>query len=235
MRRSVAPILGVATLQLRSIWRSPGARIAVVAFVVLLAIGHGVYWSALPPRAADDRMFGWAYLTAMFALLRFGLAEDRTRGFDEFLVINLVTPARYVAGKLLAAVTTIAAFAAGAFVLAYALGGADWEYAAWYTTLFTLVAWVYLPAVLIVELAIATRYPAAFVFVAFAAGLTIARAFTGTESIVAALGFDVERFAYASLGPLARRALVSMWLLVLLYPVCRLRLLGRAGWLVGGV
>lgn len=230
MRAYTAPILGVAAFELRRVMRSPATVVGMLIFVVLLAVGHWSYWSALPPRAAGDRMFSLAYIIAMCAILRFGLAEDRDLHFDEFLIVNLVSPLRYAIGKLMATVGVLLAFGVVAFLLGFILGAADWEYAIWYTTLLTLVAWVYLPAILLVELAVATRYPTAFVFVIFVACLTVARLFVGTPTIVDALGLDLERFDYASLVPLTRRALISTWLLALLYPLFRLRIVGRAGW-----
>ncbi|HEX7119540.1 MAG TPA: hypothetical protein VF212_12170 [Longimicrobiales bacterium] len=225
-----APVRAVAAFELRRLARSPGAWLGVLAFVALLGVGHWSYWTALPPRPADDRLFGWGYILAMCGILRFGFAEDRELVLDEFLVANLVTPARYALGKLVAVAAVLAVFGAGAFLWACLLGAGDAAYAMWYTALFTLVALLFLPAVALVELAIDTRYPAAFVFVAFVAVLVIGHAVAGPAVVVAALGLDVERLIYASLLPLAGRVLVSAWLLLLLYPLCRLRLVGRAGW-----
>ena len=230
MRAYTAPILDVAVFELRRVLRSPATVVGIIGFTVLLAVGHWSYWSALPPRATDDRMFGWAYIVAMCAILRFGFAEDRELRFDEYLVSNLVSPLRYALGKLVAVVVVLLAFGAVAALLGFILGAADGRYAVWYATLFTLVAWVYLPAILLVELVVATRYPTAFVFITFVVCVVFARMFVGVDAITNALGFDVARFDYASLEPLAVRALVSPWLLILLYPLCRLRLVGRAGW-----
>lgn len=224
------PVAALAAFELRRLARSPGALAGAAGFVLVLAVGHAVYWSALPPRPADDRMFGWAYLIGAFGLLRFGLAEDRELSFDECLVVNLTTPARYLAGKLLAVAAALVAYGAGAFLAASAFGAGDWRFAAWYAVLFTLVAWLFLPGLLLVELVAGTRYPAAALFVAFAAALAVARAVSSPMVVVEALGLDVERFDWSSLAPLAGRALVSSWLLVLLYPLSRLRLTGRAAW-----
>ncbi|HEX7120260.1 MAG TPA: hypothetical protein VF212_15805 [Longimicrobiales bacterium] len=235
MRSLTGAVRAVAAFELRRLVRSPGAVLGAVLFLALLGIGHWSYWVALPPRPADDRLFGWAYILAMCGALRFGFGEDRDLALDEFLVQNLVTPACYALGKLTAVAVVITAFAAAAFACAFAMSAGDLTYAAWYTVLFTLVAWLFLPAVALVELVFVTRYPVAFVLVAFVAVLLVGGAVAGPRVVVAALGLDVERYAYATLLPLGGRVLVSVWSLLLLYPLCRLRLVGRAGWSRAGV
>jgi hypothetical protein len=223
----VRALVGV---ELRRIARAPGTAVGVVGFLVLLAVGHWSYWTTLPPRPEDDHLFVWAYIIAMCGMLRFGFAEDRELDLDEYLVTNLVSPLRYVLSKLLAVAAMLGVFGAGAFACAAAASAGDLQYAAWYTVLMTLVTWMSLPALLLIELAIDSRYPAIFVLMAFAATLVAGRLVFGSLVIVEALGLDIERYAYASLAPLAVRAAVAAWLLVVLYPLCRLRLVGRAGW-----
>lgn len=223
-------VRALAAVELRRMMRAPGTLVGVAGFLVLLAVGHWSYWTSLPPRPEDDRLFVWAYIVAMCGMLRFGLAEDRELGIDEYLVPNLVPPFRYALSKLLATVAMLGIFGAGAFICAAAASVGDLQYAAWYTVLMTLVVWMLLPVLLLVEICIDTRYPALFVLLVFVATLIVGRLMLGPVAIVQLLGLDVQRYVYASLGPLGVRALVSGWLLVVLYPLCRLRLVGRAGW-----
>lgn len=226
-RGQVRALVGV---ELRRIARAPGTAVGVVGFLVLLAVGHWSYWTTLPPRPQDDHLFVWAYIIAMCGMLRFGLAEDRELDLDEYLVTNLVSPLRYMLSKLLAVTAMLGVFGAGAFVCAAAASAGDLRYAAWYTVVMTLVTWMLLPVLLLVELVIDSRYPAIFVLISFVATLVAARLVSGPMVIVELLGLDVERYVYSSLAPLAVRGVVAAWLLAVLYPLCRLRLVGRAGW-----
>jgi len=227
MSGRLSAVVAIARFEIREQWRSRAAWIAAIGFIVLLAAGHWSYWTTLPPRPDDDRLFGHAYLLAAIALLRFGTSRDHELGFDEYLVTNLTTPARYLAGKLLAACASLAALGGIAFAAALALSLGEWRYAVWYTVLFTLVSQLFLPAVLLAELLFRTRLPAAVVFFGFVVALAVARAVSSPMVLVTALGLDTERFAFETLAPLARRAVGSTLLLGLLYPVWRLRLPAR--------
>lgn len=235
MRAVIAQCSAVAVFELRQLVRARSTALGVASFFLLLALGHWAYWSARPPRPMDDRLFGYAYIAAMAFSLRLGLAADRERALDEYLVTNFVAPACYIGGKLLAAAAYLAAFGACAFAAALLLSAGEWTYALWYTLLFSLVAWVFLPAILLIELATDTRAPAAAAFVGFVVALVAVRQLYGAPVLVDALGLRVERFAFDTLAPLAARALAVPGILALLYPLCRWRLLGAAGWRHGRI
>src|SRR5690606_7631714 len=184
-------VRALAAVELRRMMRAPGTLVGVVGFLILLAVGHWSYWTTLPPRPEDDRLFVWAYIVAMCGMLRFGLAEDRELAIDEYLVPNLISPLRYALSKLLATTAMLGVFGAGAFACAAAASAADLQYAAWYTVLMTLVVWMLLPALLLVEICIDTRYPALFVLLAFVATLIVGRLMLGPVAIVRLLGLDV--------------------------------------------
>lgn len=220
----------LVAVELQRAMRSPGALVGVAGFLILLGVGHWSYWTSLPPRPEDDRLFVWGYIVAMCGMFRLGLSEDRELALDEYLVSNLVSPLRYALSKLLATIAVVGIFGAGAFVCAAAASAGDFQYAAWYTVLMTLVVWTLLPVLLLVELGIDTRYPALFVLLIFIAAVVVGRLALGPIAIVRVMGLELERYVYSSLAPLGVRALVAGWVLVLLYPLWRLRLVGRAGW-----
>ncbi|HEX7049691.1 MAG TPA: hypothetical protein VF188_05715 [Longimicrobiales bacterium] len=229
MMRGIERTVAVARFELRRLLRSRSTLIAIACFLMVLAAGHWSYWASMPPRAADDRLFGYAYIGAMILSLRLGLAADRDLGLDAFLVRNFVAPVEYLAGKVLAVAVQLVGFGVLAFVAALALSAGEWEYATWYVLLFTLVAWLFLPGVLLAELVVRTRYPVAAVVVGFVIALAIGEAFSDVLVWVSALGLDVERFAYATLEPLVWRCAGATLLLVLLYPLSLLRLPGGVG------
>jgi hypothetical protein len=206
----------IAAFELRQRIGSPTLLIGAAAYAALLALGHWLYWNAPPPRPDDDRLFGYAYITAMFVSLRFGIAADTTSGFRDLLAGNLTTPRRYIAGKVQATVTFLLAFAPYAFVLALAFSAGDWRYALWYPTLFTLVAALFLPAVFAAELALRIHYPVAVVIILFFTILAALEPFYGIEAVVRFLGLRTERFAPESLLPLAGRVAIAGILLALL-------------------
>lgn len=214
----------IVDFELRTIVRSPSTWIGALLFLALLALGHTLYWSALPPRPDHDRFFGYAYLLAMLASLHLGLATDRQSHFDRVLVGNLTHPAPFLVGKLAARVVYLLAFAVYALVISFALSAGEWSYALWYSLNLTLLAWFFLPALLLTELAVDTRYPVPVVLFAFFVLAVAADRLFGVEALTRFLGFTQRRLDFGSLWPLAGRALLVPILLALLYPLCRWRL-----------
>jgi hypothetical protein len=213
-----------AVFELRRIVRSRSTWIGALLFLALLALGHTLYWRAFPPRPDHDRLFGYAYLLAMLASLHLGLATDRQSHFDHFLVGNLIRPAPFLLGKLTATVVYLLAFALFALALSFALSAGEWRYALWYSLNLTLLAWFFVPALLLTELAVDTRFPVPVVLIAFFV-LTIATdRLIGVEALARLLGFTQRRLDFGSLWQLSGRALLVPVLLALLYPVCRWRL-----------
>lgn len=226
MSRSMGPIRAVIAFELRRRLREPATVIGLLVLFGILLVGHVEYWQALPPRPEEDRMFGYAFVGAMLAVLRFGLAEDRQLAFDEFLAGNLISPRRYLAAKLLTGIIVLLGVAATAFVLALALSGFEFTYAAWYTLLLTLAIWAFLPAVLVAEAVADTRFVAIVVFIIFFISIMVTESFYGAQNLIIWLGYDVERYAFKSLGGLALRALLATGLLLALAPLMQRRIRG---------
>lgn len=221
MRGGVWPI---ASFELRRRLRAGATVIGVVGFVVLLAVGHYLHWRALPPRPASARLFGYGYILAVIAAFHLGISDDRIRGMDRFLIGNLITPARYVAGKLLGSVIFLAGLGVFTFVVALALSLGDISYAAWYAISFTLVTWLFLPVMLVVELLMETRHGGAVVLVLFFAAVATLTPFYGSLTVGGWLGLQLEHLDFGTLVPLLVRAPIAGVLLVILYPLCRWRL-----------
>lgn len=222
-------VLALIAFELRRRMGEPATLIAGVALLGVLVIGHVEYWSALPPRPSDDRMFGYGYIAAILAVLRFGLGEDRRLGLGEYLTVNLVSPARYLAARLLTGGIIVVCVGAAACLLALLLSGFEWVYAVWYTLLFTLVAGMFLPFVLLVELIVETRFAGLVVFIGFIIALMVLEPFFGVRQVTAWLGLEVSRFAFGSLGPLALRAGLAAAVLATVVVAAALRDRGRAG------
>lgn len=219
-------ILILTAFELRKRLREPATILAGLILFSVLLLGHINYWQTLPPRPADDRMFGYAFIGAALLLLRFGVAEDRQLALDVFLTSNLISPARYFTSKLLTGITILLAIAVSAFVFAFALSGLDIRYAAWYMLLFTLAAWIFLPAILLIETLTDIRLAAPAALVAFIILIMVLSPTYGTPRVVGWLGLDIERFNLQTLGPLTVRAAVATGLLVALAPLTLRRLRG---------
>lgn len=221
-------VLALVVFELRRRLGEPATLIAGVALLGILVIGHVEYWGALPPRPSDDRMFGYGYIAAILAVLRFGVGEDRRLGLGEFLTVNLVSPASYLAARLLTGASVVLCVGAAAFILALLLSGLEWVYAVWYTLLFTLVSWMFLPFVLLVELVVETRFAGIVVFIGFFISLMVLEPFFGVRQVTTWLGFETSRFAFGSLGPLALRAALAVAVLATFVVVTALRDRGKA-------
>lgn len=221
-------VRALVALELRRTARARPTLAALLTLALLLAFGHWEYWSSPAPRPDGDRLFGYAYLLAAMLVLRPGFALDRTAALDEYLVANLTTPACYVTAKLLAAGTVILALGSCAFGLALALSAGDVLYAAWHTALFTLIAWLFLPGIVLVELGVETGFPAVIVAVLLVVALTVAGAVDGVEPALRTLGLRVRYGAFATLAPLTLRGALGVpALLLLIYPLLRRRVAAR--------
>lgn len=227
MQEIIRQARAIAALELTRLVRTPATIIALVGFVAILLVGHWQHWRTLPPRPDDDRLFGYAFLIAAMVGLRFGFSHDRVRGSDRLLIGNLVEPAGFFLGKVAALVIALAALTIFAFVTGGLISVGDWGFALWYSALFTLVIWLFAPVLLLAELVLDTRYPGPAVFVFFVLTVTVATFTIGVPRFVELMGFGVERFDFSTLAPLTWRAPIAAALLALLYPLWRLRTLGR--------
>lgn len=197
----------IAIFELRRIVRSSATLIVVATFPLVLMLGHSVS----PAGAEDDRYFGYAYLLVMFVTLRFRLATDRDLAFDEYVVTNLTTPSAYVVGKIIAVLTYLVSFGLYAFVVAVAVSAGDLRYGAWYAVLFTLVAWVFSPLVLLVEVVLRSRTPALVVGLLYVAtGTLLVGVGAGPDHLLTAFGLHVEAYRPSTLQPLAVRAVLAV-------------------------
>jgi hypothetical protein len=227
MRLSIRQIHAVAALELSRIARSPTTLIAIIVFTGLAAAGQWLHWRTLPPRADDDRLLGYAFILAAMIGLRLGLSNDRKRGIEQLIVDNLIGPVSFFLGRLLSLIVTLSIFTAYAIIAASILSAGDWNFALWHTLLLALAVWIFTPLLLLVELVVDTRLPGPAVFVVFVVTTIIAGITVGVQPLIDLLGFRAVRLDYATLAPLAWRALIASGITALLYPVWYWRLRGR--------
>lgn len=189
-----------ASRALRSRWTALG----VLVFFVAHALGR---WQ----HADDDGLFIAGYLVAFAISFAPGLATDRGLTFDLLLVYNLVSACDYALGKEVGMVAWTTAFTAACWGVAVALGGGDFRFATWYAASVGLVVLAALPFVVVADLLLTTRLPAAAVFIMLVVVL-FALVAVGVEpaTIQSWLGLRLTPHAYASLVPLLVRAGVGV-------------------------
>jgi hypothetical protein len=159
--------------------------------------------------------------------LRFGFSSDRRLGVERLLVCNLIRPVAFFAGRLAAVIVVLLTFTVFTTITAGLLSAGDWRYATWYSLLFGLITWLFIPVMLLAELVMDTRYPGPAVFIVFVVVVAITSITVGVQPLINFLGFTVPRFSYVGLAPLAWRALIIIGILLLLYPIWHWRLSGR--------
>jgi hypothetical protein len=227
MNERLRQIQAVTLLELARFARSRSTAIALGGFTALTALGQWLHWRTLPPRPDDDRLFGYAFLLAIMIGLRLGFSSDRRSGSSQLLIGNLVRPPNLFVGKFAALLVALLAFTGYTIIATGLLSAGDWSYALWYSLLFALVVWLFVPAMLLVELTMETRYPGPVVFVAFVAAITIASITKGAHPLIDLLGFNTTRLDYTSLTPLAWRSFSATGMVVILYPIWCWRTTGR--------
>lgn len=225
-RNTLRQAVAVARLELVRARHTPATFVALLCFTAVLALGHWLYWRALPPRPEDDRLLVHAFILAATIGLRFGIASDRAQGSELFLVGNLVGPAAYFFGKLTALLASLLVLTVSALVTATILSAGDWNHALWYSLTSALAVCLFIPILLLVESVMETRFPGAAAFVLFVVITLTASITFGTKPLVEFLGLDMERLDYRSLLPLAGRAAAALGLTGLLYPIWRRRASG---------
>lgn len=193
------------------IWRFCGRRIVAVAlllFAALLAAGRVDQWRG-EELAHDGGFFGYAYLLAAVLLMRFGFAADRRLRFDEYLVVNHVSAPSYYTAKVLAMAGVLVGFGVIAAVLEAAFAGGNLADAFWLAAAFTLVAWIFAPFAMFVEMRLDTSVPAAAVLLGFFA-LVLAE-YLSLRRLVSVELLGLQGLIvgdWRSLGPLAIRAVL---------------------------
>ena len=192
-------------------------------FAVILGVGAWLHWTALPPRPANSRLFGEAYLLATMIAWHAGLARDRASKFDWYLAANFVHPASLFFAKVSAALTFVVAFSTIAFALASVTSAGDFRYAAHYASVFLLAAILALPAIVLIELALNMRHPVPILVILFFTGLALYSKFGDVRAFIAKLGLDGN----VELLPAMVRSAVALAATAALYPLFRRQMGGR--------
>lgn len=155
-------------------------------------------------------LFGDAFIVAVVLAVHYGIAQDRRRGFDLY-VSNFVRPGRWLAIKvgttaILYACLHVVAFAAAALIWA------DTRLALWYSAHLFLVASLFIPLALLIEIVWSTELSGFVAAFAVFFGLTV-WLLTGAERNIpvrsAYLGLTPEPGDFRSLIRLA--SVSSIW------------------------
>ncbi len=188
---------------LRSL-RARGSLLGAVILLVTYAVGR---WQSDSP----EGFLVLGYLAAFAAAFSPGLSTDRSLSFDRLLVLDLMAPWEYAAGKTAAMAAWVGSSAAGAWTVAFLLSGFDLRFAGWYSAFLLLLAAAALPLVAATDLLLRIRLPAAAALLLALVALIVVMALSGKEtSFLGALGLAVTPYSYASLGPLLVRACLGV-------------------------
>ena len=207
-------------MELRRTLRDPLTWAGLFAFVIILLVGAWLYWRTLPPRPQNSRLFGEAFMLATIIAWHTGIARDRATRFDVYLAANLVEPSALYAAKVTAALTFLLMFGTLSFVVALAASAGDFGYAAHYTGLLLLASMLALPALVVIELALTTRYPMPILLLLLLAGLGVYSRMGDVQALMRWLGMSGE----IRVVPATLRTATALLLTALCYPLYRLRL-----------
>ena len=208
------------SMELRRMLRDPMTAAGLFAFAVFLALGAWLYWRALPPRPQNGRLFGEAFLLGGIIAWHTGIARDRGDRFDSYLAANFFPPVALYLAKVAAAIAFLLAYASAAFLLAVATSAGDVGYAAHYAGLYALAFALALPGIVLIELALTTRYPVPILLLLFFAVLGIYSRIGDVQALIRLLGMDGTIAA----GPATARTAIALVLLGACYPLFRFRL-----------
>ncbi len=232
-----AAVVAIARFELRRALHDPGAGLAAVLLPAMLVVGHWARLSSGEALPAGSRLFAVGFLAAFIAGGRLRLGADRGTHFGQLLRGNFVSVGERMFGKLLAHFVSLCVLGTYAFLASYAVSLGELRYALWYSVLFTLLAMLLSPAVLLVELIADTRLPVAIVLLVLAVVSLLATRVGAVDYLMEILGVvEIQQHRYRTLRPLAARVLIAVPILhVLLYPLWLLRsggmhqLAGNAG------
>ena len=210
-------------LELGRTLRDPLTIAGMFAFVLILLLGAYLHWRALPPRPQNGRLFGEAYLLAVMIAWHAGIARDRGSRFDVYLAANFVDARALYFAKVTAALVFVLVLSAFAFVVAAGTSAGDIGYAGHYAGLFLLASVVSLPALVLVELALNTRYPVPVLLLLFFALLAVYSRVADVRALLRSLGMDGTLEALPALV----RCAAALALTAAIYPLFRLRLGAR--------
>jgi hypothetical protein len=202
--RDLSALVG---FELRRALVRPGARMALLLFSGILAVGHFEFWFG----DGEPTLFVESACVALIGVLCFGIAEDRRRAFDRYMVRNHVEPRTYLLAKAIAMVALVLLGALYALVLKTAFSGGDYRIALWMSAFVALLGLMIAPAALLLEGYVDTSMPAAFVILGYPVlgGLV----YLTTKSIAPFewLGLTViETNDWSSLGPMAVRTAIGI-------------------------
>lgn len=156
------------------------------------------------------RLYGYLYLTSLTLVYRFDLAHDMDRGFCDLLAPNLVSAGVLTAARLGAGVAGVLQFAVPAALLTAVAPSLDLRFAVWCGTLWGLGALLAAPLVLATEFWLRTRLPLSALALLTLILLLAGSSAGAVEGTATALGLRWLGFgSFASLGPLATRALLA--------------------------
>lgn len=207
--RDAEPIGPLVLFELRRSAQRPATPVALLILALTLAIGHADHWRG-GSATITEGFFIHAYLIGAIVLMRYGLAADRRLRFDEYLIVNHVGAATYVAAKVCAMAVLLLAYGGVAAVLETAYSGGALGAALWAAAALTLTAWLFAPVVMLVEAWLDTSVPAAVVLLAFVVAVLVS--FFSARSLLPLDAIGVTEAApgyWSTLAPLALRALVA--------------------------
>ena len=194
--------------------------LALAALAVLFVIGAVDYWSSLPPRPDGSRLFSEAYFLALCLAFHAWVAQDRATRFDAFLASNFVRPEVLYFGKVISALVFLMGLAMTSFALALLTSLGNFEYAARYSVMFLAGSILMLPAVILAELGLPTRYPVSLILIFLFAVMAVLQKSGDLPGFIRTLGLD----GHLDPGGVALRTAAAVLLTAALYPLYRLRL-----------
>ncbi len=218
MRRDV--LRTAVRFELRRVLRDPYSWAGIAAFTAVLLIGSWLHWQSLPPRPQSSRLFGEAFILALVIGWHAGLARDRGSRFDAYLVANFVGADTLFVAKVCSALVYVSLLSGAGFLLALGASAGDLRYATLYTALFLLAALLMLPALIIIELLLNTRFPVPIVIMLFFAALAIYGRTSDVRALTRVLGMDGN----LELWPAVFRSLAALAATAACYPLYRRRL-----------
>ena len=197
----------LAGFEFRRAIARPGVRLALILFVAGLGIGHYEFWTKGEPAT----LYVEASCVALIGILCFGLAEDRRRAFDQYLIRNHFDARTYVRAKAVAMVGLVLVGGLVAFVTKLAFSGGNLSESLWLGALTTTLGFMVAPVAMLLEGYIDTSMPAAFVVLGYP--LLTVLVFLTTESLAPfeLLGIrGIVNGRLETLGPMAVRAAIGV-------------------------
>lgn len=218
-------VVAIARFELRRALHDSGTGVATLLLPAMLVVGHWPRLTSGEALPAGSRLFAVGYLAAFIAGGRLRLGADRSIHFGRLLRANFVTVSERMFGKSLAHFISLCVLGSYAFLTAWAISLGELRYALWYSVLFTLIALLVSPAVVLVELFADSRLPVAVVLLTLAVASLLASRTGALTSLMEVMGVvEIQQYRYGTLRPLVARILIAVPILhVLLYPLWLLR------------